>query len=142
MLRLQHVVCCYSCNNSVFSCQYQDYNYIPLSIPHHLCSCIYSCKWNTLVYWYSTNKHRKHTINSFIMVKCISDGNIYECRLSNRPTESLNGNTKDLERSGREYLRFDYLKNRLLFLTRIDTTLHGVSQSIIRRNLTIWLFTF
>ena len=60
----------------------------------------------------------KYIINSFIIVEKYDDEKIYDSRLSNGPTESLNRKIKDLKRLGLGFHNFEHFRNRFLFATR------------------------
>lgn len=64
-------------------------------------------------------------VNSFIMVKKIGNGKIYDARLSNGPIESINRKVKDLKRLGRGFRNFEHFRNRFLFATRQNPVLNG-----------------
>ena len=72
-------------------------------------------------------KYQDPIINSFIMVKKIGNGKIYDTRLSNGPIESLNRKVKDLKRLGRGFRNFEHFRNRFLYATRALPVLNGVS---------------
>ena len=67
-------------------------------------------------------------INSFIMVEKISNGEIYDSRLSNGPIESLNRKVKDLKRLGHGFRSFEHFRNRFLYATRNNPVLNGSSK--------------
>ena len=72
-------------------------------------------------------KYKDPIINSFIMVKKIGNGKIYDSRLSNGPIESINRKVKDLKRLGRGFRNFEHFRNRFLFAARSAPVLNGVS---------------
>ena len=64
-------------------------------------------------------------INSFVMVKKVGDGKLYNSRLSNGPIESINRKVKDLKRLGRGFRNFEHFRNRFLYATRSNPMFNG-----------------
>ena len=73
-------------------------------------------------------KYEDYIINSFIMVEKHGAGKVYNSRLSNGPIESINRKVKDLKRLGRGFRNFEHFRNRLLYATRQNPVLNGVSE--------------
>lgn len=66
-------------------------------------------------------KYKQEIINSFILKERMIGGKLTQSRLSNGPMESLNRKAKDIKRLARGYTNFSHLRNRFLFVARIDS---------------------
>lgn len=74
-------------------------------------------------------KYYDQIIESFHMQICIRSGKETVSRLSNGPMESFNRKPKDLKRSGRGYLNFEHVRNRILFATRRNAPILAVPKT-------------
>lgn len=76
-------------------------------------------------------QHRDAILNSFTTLQRIDrKGNQYMARLSNGAMESLNRIPKDMKRNGRGYLRFEHVRNRILFSMRKDAPILAHPKSL------------
>ncbi len=76
------------------------------------------------------SRYRNKIVRSFTRVEVVranKDG--YFSRLSNGPMESFNRKPKDYKRNSRGSSNFDYTRNRILWATRKDPSIHGIPKS-------------
>ena len=79
------------------------------------------------------NKYRTEIINSFIVHevsrRTANEQETYYSRLSNGPMEGFNRKPKDYKRNSRGFSNFDYIRNRILWSTRKNPAILGVSKT-------------
>lgn len=72
------------------------------------------------------NSYFDEIVNSFTCIKYVDEnGEIHQRRLSNGPIESFNRIPKDIRRNTRGILRFEHMRNRILFSCRKDAPISG-----------------